>query len=282
MGVCMSVTPDEAKRQAEEKAKADAAAATLLMGVPSLAPGDDGTVLKPETSEDKDLTTLTKEKEEKPKSTGEIGDLDSEKGHDFWSLFWAVIFVLANPKTTWELLPDRVKKPLTTVAKAAYNAADKLVITPTQFLVNNAVVKPVDFVVNKLVVAPVAYAAEKLVAAPINFVANTLANAAGKVADKVEENVVNPITEKIDAVTERVTDKVDAAIEGAGAALDNAASNVKHLFSKQSAQSPPKPSDNTYLPEYNMNAEQRGSVSGAAASPEIKPDKPDEHAGPSI
>lgn len=282
----MSVTPDEAKRQAEEKAKADAAAATLLMGVSPLAPGDDDpgdndTILKPET-EDVDRTTLTKEKEEKPKSTSEIGDLDSEKGHDFWSLFWAVIFVLANPKTTWELLPDRVKKPLTTVAKAAYNAADKLVITPTQFLVNNAVVKPVDFVVNKLVVAPVAYAAEKLVAAPINFVANTLANAAGKVADKVEENVVNPITEKIDAVTERVTDKVDAAIEGAGAALDNAASNVKHLFSKQSAQSPPKPSDNTYLPEYNMNPEQRGSVSGAAASPEIKPDKPDEHAGPSI
>lgn len=178
MGVCMSVTPDEAKRQAEEKAKADAAAATLLMGVPSLAPGDNDTVLKPEI-EDADRTTLTKEKGEKPKSTSEIGDLDSEKGHDFWSLFWAVVMAIANPKNTWQLLPDRIKKPITSVTNAVVGAVEK-----------------------------VAGTVEERVVDPIVAKKDQIADAVTEKVDAAKDRVVGTITDKVAAFKDTIEEKI--------------------------------------------------------------------------
>lgn len=237
--------------------------ATTLENV--TAPFIEETTTLKNTDEDDEDTSLKTEAPPpaKPASTNFNPDeLDASKGNSFWELFWAVIYVLANPKTTWEFLPDRVKRPITAVAKMVYNTADKLVITPTQFLVNNAVVKPVDFVVNKLVIDPVAFAVDKLVVTPVNLLVNKVVAAPVKfVADKIEEKVVNPITEKVDAVAEKVVDAITEKLE-----------NLSESLSKLRKNSEPEPGDRTFQPSHNRMEHEQGRTPPVSEPPEVKPE----------
>ena len=270
MGVCMSANEEGERKRLEaeelekkalkdsentkkEKSKVDYDTTTL-----SLTPGAADTRL---TSEPDDTRLVSKEAApSEEKDPNAIGDIEAQgKGNNFWELFWAVVYVLANPKTTWTFLPDRVKKPLIVLAKTFDGAVDKLVVDPTKWIVNKLVVDPLTRVVDTVVLKPATLAVDYLVAKPIDFVVEKVSEAAGFLKGKVVEKVVDPIVAKGDDISGAIKEKVDSAKEGAGAALSSAASKVGELFSKQSANSPPEPGDNNLLPMKNSMDVQRGS-----------------------
>ena len=277
MGVCMSANEEGERREAEElekrkledsentkkeKSKVEDDTRTFLKASQSL-PGANYTHLTLKETEPSADDTRLVSKEAAPseeKNPNAIDDLEaSGKGNNFWELFWAVVYVLANPKTTWAFLPDRVKKPLIVLAKTFDGAVDKLVVDPTKWIVNKLVVDPLTRVVDTVVLKPATLAVDYLVAKPIDFVVEKVSEAAGFLKGKVVEKVVDPIVAKGDDISGAIKEKVDSAKEGAGAALSSAASKVGELFSKHSANSPPEPGDNNLLPMKNSMDVQRGS-----------------------